>query len=185
MSEANRQCVQNFLNAFYAGDIEGALACCSDDIDFIAHAPIDILPHLGHRHGKAEVGAMWKIVHTRYSNMRHELPALVAESDKVAAHIRVFFRKSSNDRVVQFDIADFATASSPTSTNCWIPSTSSSRCSNATSESTWRATGAPDLRRRRKQESTASGIEPIAPDQDQWRPQTASRPGIVRMTSAP
>jgi ketosteroid isomerase-like protein len=109
MSEANRQCVQNFLNAFYAGDIEGALACCSDDIDFIAHAPIDILPHLGHRHGKAEVGAMWKIVHTRYSNMRHELPALVAESDKVAAHIRVFFRKSSNDRVVQFDIADFYT----------------------------------------------------------------------------
>mgnify|MGYP001548833908 CR=1 FL=1 len=109
MSEANRQCVQNFLNAFYAGDIEGALGCCSDDIDFIAHAPIDILPHLGHRHGKAEVGAMWKIVHTRYSNMRHELPALVAESDKVAAHIRVFFRKSSNDRVVQFDIADFYT----------------------------------------------------------------------------
>jgi ketosteroid isomerase-like protein len=109
MSDANRQCVLNFLNAFYAGDIEGALACCSDDIDFIAHAPIDILPHLGHRHGKAEVGEMWKIVHTRYSNMRHELPALVAEGDKVAAHIRVFFRKSSNDRIVQFDIADFYT----------------------------------------------------------------------------
>jgi ketosteroid isomerase-like protein len=109
MSDANRQCVLRFLKAFYAGDIEGALDCCSDDIDFVAHAPIDILPHLGHRHGKAEVGAMWKIVHTRYSNMRHELPALVAEGDKVAAHIRVFFRKSSNDRVVQFDIADFYT----------------------------------------------------------------------------
>ena len=109
MSNANRQCVLNFLSAFYVGDIEGALACCSDDIDFIAHAPIDILPHLGHRHGKAEVGEMWKIVHTRYSNMRHELPDLVAEGDKVAAHIRVFFRKSNNDRVVQFDIADFYT----------------------------------------------------------------------------
>lgn len=109
MPDANRQCVLNFLNAFYAGDIEGALDCCSDDIDFIAHAPIDILPHLGHRHGKAEVGEMWKIVHTRYSNMRHELPDLVAEGDKVAAHIRVFFRKSNNDRVVQFDIADFYT----------------------------------------------------------------------------
>ena len=109
MSNANRQCVLNFLSAFYAGDIEAALDCCSDDIDFIAHAPIDILPHLGHRHGKAEVGEMWKIVHTRYSNMRHELPDLVAEGDKVAAHIRVFFRKSNNDRVVQFDIADFYT----------------------------------------------------------------------------
>ena len=109
MSDANRQCVLNFLSAFYAGDLDGALDCCSDDIDFIAHAQIDILPHLGHRHGKAEVGEMWKIVHTRYSNMRHELPDLVAEGDKVAAHIRVFFRKSNNDRVVQFDIADFYT----------------------------------------------------------------------------
>lgn len=109
MSDANRQCVLRFLKAFYAGDIEGALDCCSDDIDFVAHAPIDILPHLGHRHGKAEVGEMWKVVHTRYSGMRYELPAVVAEGDSVAAHIRVFFRKSSNDRVVQFDIADFYT----------------------------------------------------------------------------
>jgi len=105
----NRQCVLRFLDAFYAGDLDGALACCSDDIDFIAHAPIDILPHLGHRHGKAEVETMWKIVHARYSDMRHELPVIVAEGDKVAVHIRVFFRKSSNDRVVQFDIADFYT----------------------------------------------------------------------------
>lgn len=105
----NRQCVLNFLDAFYAGDLEGALACCSDDVDFIAHAPIDILPHLGHRHGKAEVETMWKIIHARYTNMRHELPVIVADGDRVAAHIRVFFRKSSNDRVVQFDIADFYT----------------------------------------------------------------------------
>ena len=32
-----------------------------------------------------------------------------AEADKVATHIRVFFRKSSNDRIVQFDIAAFYT----------------------------------------------------------------------------
>ena len=37
----NRQRVLNFLDAFYSGDIEGALACCSDDIDFVANAPID------------------------------------------------------------------------------------------------------------------------------------------------
>lgn len=107
--DVNRQCVRNLLDAFYAGNLADALACCSDDVDFVAHAPIDILPHLGHRHGKAEVEAMWKIVHARYSNMRYDLPVIVAEGDKVAAHIRVFFRKSSNDRVVQFDIADFYT----------------------------------------------------------------------------
>jgi hypothetical protein len=41
--------------------------------------------------------------------MRCEVPILVAEGDKVAAHIRVFFRKRSNQRVVQFDIASFFT----------------------------------------------------------------------------
>jgi uncharacterized protein len=102
-----RQRVLNFLDAFYAGDIEGALAHCSDDVDFLANAPIDILPHMGHRRGKAEVRQMWQTIHARYSSMRYELPIIVAEGDKVAVIIRVFFRKRSNDRIVQFDLAAF------------------------------------------------------------------------------
>ena len=58
----NRQRVLNFLEAFYSGDIEGALARCSDDVEFLTHAPIDILPHLGHRRGKAEVALGIKLV---------------------------------------------------------------------------------------------------------------------------
>lgn len=105
----DRRRVLNFLEAFYSGDIEGALARCSDDVDFAANAPIDILPHMGRRHGKAEVGEMWRTIHTRYSSMRYEVPIIVAEGDRVAANIRVFFRKSSNDRIVQFDMAAFYT----------------------------------------------------------------------------
>ncbi len=105
----NRQRVLNLLDAYYSGGIEGALSRCSDDVDFVANAPVDILPHLGHRHGKAEVREMWKTIHARYSSMRYEVPIIVAEGDKVAAHIRVFFRKRSNDRIVQFDIAVFYT----------------------------------------------------------------------------
>ena len=105
----HRQRVLNFLDTYYAGDVEGALARCTDDVDFIANAPIDILPHLGHRHGKAEVGEMWRTVHARYSSMRYEVPIIVAEGDKVAVNIRVFFRKSTNERIVQFDIAAFYT----------------------------------------------------------------------------
>src|SRR5882757_9607601 len=104
-----RQRVLKFLDAFYSGDIEGALARCSDDIDFVANAPIDILPHMGHRHGKAEVREMWQTIHSRYSQMRYEVPIVVAEGDRVAASIRVFFRKRSNNRIVQFDIAVFYT----------------------------------------------------------------------------
>ena len=52
MTEAlHRQRVLNFLDIYYSGDIEGALSRCTDDIDFIANAPVDLMPHMGHRHG--------------------------------------------------------------------------------------------------------------------------------------
>src|SRR3954451_18356760 len=105
----NRQRVLNFLAAFYSGDVEGALARCSDDVDFLTHAPIDLLPHLGHRRGKSEGGAVWRTIHARHSGMRHEIPFLIAEADGVAASSRVFFRKRDNGRIVQFDLAAFYT----------------------------------------------------------------------------
>lgn len=108
-AELNRRRVLRLLEVHYAGDVEGTLAHCTDDIAFFSNAPIDILPHLGIHRGKAELHAMWQTVHTRYSEMRHEVPILVAEGDKVAALIRAFFRKRSNGRVVQFDIAAFYT----------------------------------------------------------------------------
>jgi uncharacterized protein len=52
---------------------------------------------------------MWSAVHTRYSEMRCDVPIIVAEGDQVAANIRVFFRKRTNQRMVQFDIAAFFT----------------------------------------------------------------------------
>jgi uncharacterized protein len=110
MTEAlHRQRVLNFLDVFYSGDIEGALSRCTDDIEFIANAPVDLLPHMGHRHGKAAVREMWTTVHARYSELRCEVPILIIEGDKVAANIRVFFRKRGNQRMVQFDIAAFYT----------------------------------------------------------------------------
>jgi ketosteroid isomerase-like protein len=108
-TELNRQRVRNFFELFYSGDLEGALARCTDDVEFTANAPVDLLPHLGHRQGKAAVREMWTAVHARYSELGWEVPTLVAERDKVAAHIRVFFRKRSNQRMVQFDIASFFT----------------------------------------------------------------------------
>lgn len=107
--ELNRRHVLDFLNVLYSGDVEAALACCTDDVEFLANAPIDILPHLGHRRGKAELREMWEAVRARYSELRCEVPMLVAEDDKAAAFIRVFLRKSINQRMVQFDVAGFYT----------------------------------------------------------------------------
>lgn len=106
---SQRQLVLDFLNVLYSGDVEGALARCTDDVEFLANAPIDILPHMGHRRGKAELREMWTTVLARYSELRCEVPVVVAEGDMVAAVIRVFFRKSANQRMVQFDTAGFYT----------------------------------------------------------------------------
>ena len=105
----NRQHVLDFLNVLYSSDVEAALACCTDDVEFLANAPIDILPHMGHRRGKPELREMWEAVRARYSELRCEVPILVAADDKAAAFIRVFLRKSINQRMVQFDVAGFYT----------------------------------------------------------------------------
>ena len=107
IKELQRRRVIDLIDAFYAGDIERALTFCSDDVDFFSNAPIDILPHLGHHHGKDDVRQMWKTVHERYSSMRYELPFIAVEDDKVAVQLRAYFGKRRNGRIVQFDIAIF------------------------------------------------------------------------------
>jgi ketosteroid isomerase-like protein len=109
LENINCQRVLNLLDIFYAGDIEGALARCTDDVEYIVPAPIDILPHLGHHRGKDDVRELWKTLHVRYSRMRHEVRIIVSEGDTVAAHVRVFLTKSDNGRIVQFDSAMFIT----------------------------------------------------------------------------
>ena len=108
-AELNRQRVLKLLDVYHSGDVDGALARCTDDIEFTANAPVDLLPHMGARKGKAAMREMWTAVHGRYSEMRCETPIIVAEGDQVAANLRVFFRKRSNKRMVQFDIAAFYT----------------------------------------------------------------------------
>jgi uncharacterized protein len=105
----NRQRVLNFLELFYSGDVEGALARCSEDVEFFANAPMDILPHMGHHRGRDEVRKMWQTIHNRYSSLRYEVPIIVADDERVAVNIRLFFRKVTNSRTVQFDIAAFYT----------------------------------------------------------------------------
>jgi predicted ester cyclase len=64
---------------------------------------------MGPHRGKAELRQMWQTIHADYSSMRYELPIMIAEGERVAANIRVYFRKRRNERMVQFDIATFYT----------------------------------------------------------------------------
>ncbi|MBJ7408029.1 MAG: nuclear transport factor 2 family protein [Bradyrhizobium sp.] len=109
VEKLNRQRVVHLLEAFARGDIVTALSCCTEDVDFLTHAPIDVLPHMVPRHGKQELRELWQTIWSRYSEVRYKAPHIVAEGEVVATYVQVYFKKRSNGRIVQFDMAVFYT----------------------------------------------------------------------------
>ena len=55
VEQLHRRRVLKYLEASYAGDIDAALACCTDDVSTLAYLPVELFPHLGPRQGKAAV----------------------------------------------------------------------------------------------------------------------------------
>ena len=108
-SDSNRQCVLDFLQAFYAGDATAAMSCCDNEIDTITYAPVDLFPHLGHKQGKAWVAEAIAIQQQRYAVRKHEVTFIAAEDDKVASMTRCALTKRNDGRVVQFVEAAFFT----------------------------------------------------------------------------
>ncbi len=107
--QANRQRLTDFYKVFYAMDLDGLMAFYSDNIDYVSFVPVDIIPHLGHRRGKQELRETFQKIHARYSRMRYEVLTMVAEEDRVATIVRIFFQKALRDRIVQIDVANFYT----------------------------------------------------------------------------
>jgi ketosteroid isomerase-like protein len=103
----NKQRVLHLLDSFARGDLEAALSCCTDDVDFLTHAPIDVMPHMGPRHGKAELRELWQTVSSRYSEIRYKIPHVLADGAEVATYLHTHFKKRSNGRIVQVDMAVF------------------------------------------------------------------------------
>jgi uncharacterized protein len=109
VEDLNRQRVLKFLDAFYSGDIDSALACCDEDLDSIAYAPIELFPHLGHKHGKDWVAEAIRTQQKRYSSRKYEIKTLAVDGDKVATIQQISLRKRNDDRVVHLEVAEFFT----------------------------------------------------------------------------
>jgi uncharacterized protein len=104
-----RQRVSGFLDAFYDGDADRLAACCHDDVDSITYAPIGLFPHLGHKRGKAWVAEAIRIQQQRYASRRFDLKFIAVDGDKAASMVSVALEKRSDQRIVQFEVADFFT----------------------------------------------------------------------------
>jgi uncharacterized protein len=107
--DSNRECVQKFFDAYYAGDIETATACCDADLDTIIYAPVDLFPHLGQKRGCGWVGEAIRIQQARYSSRRYEFRYIAVDGDHVAAIQWLSLIKRNDDRVVQLETAEFLT----------------------------------------------------------------------------
>jgi uncharacterized protein len=105
----HRQRVLNFLDAFYAGDSDAAMACCDDEFDSITHAPIELFPHLGHKHGKDWIAKAIQTQQKRYSSRKYEITLLAVDGDKVTTIQQISLRKRNDDRVVHIEAAEFFT----------------------------------------------------------------------------
>ena len=105
--DLNRQRVLNFLDVYYAGASRARWSAAATTSR--SRQCSDRHPAAYGQHRGKPLRQMWTTIHERYSDMRYEAPAVVAEGDKVAAQLRVFFRKRNNRRVVQFDVAVFYT----------------------------------------------------------------------------
>ena len=82
--DLNRRSVLKFLDAFYSGDAAAATACCDEELDSITYAPIELFPHLGHKHGRAWVAEAIKTQQKRYSSRKYEIKFMAVDGDKVA-----------------------------------------------------------------------------------------------------
>jgi ketosteroid isomerase-like protein len=109
IDQLHRQRVLNFLDAFYSGDSDAALACCDDEFDSITHAPIELFPHLGHKHGKNWIAEAIRTQQKRYSTRKYEIKFIAVDGDKVATILHVSLRKRSDDRIVHLEAAEFFT----------------------------------------------------------------------------
>src|SRR4030081_4076147 len=98
-----RQRVLDFLDAFYAGDLLRTLDCFDDEIDIIPYAPVELFPHLGHKHGKAWVPEAIQTQKKRYLSRKYEIKFIAVEGPKVATMQRLLMQKRNDRRVVQCD----------------------------------------------------------------------------------
>lgn len=107
VEQLHRRLVLKYLEASYAGDIDAALACCTEDVSTLAYLPVELFPHLGPRRGKAAVAELLRQQAARYSRRSFEISFLTASADGAAAILEISLTKRSDGRVIRLTAGNF------------------------------------------------------------------------------
>jgi ketosteroid isomerase-like protein len=104
-----RQRVLDYLEAFYGGDVLRTMDCCDDEIDIIAYAPVELFPHLGHKHGKAWLPEAIRTQRQRYLSRKYEIRFMAVDGDKASTMLRLQMQKRNDRRIMLIDVGEFYT----------------------------------------------------------------------------
>ena len=109
VEQLHRRLVLKYLEASHAGDIDAALACCTEDVSTLAYLPVELFPHLGPRQGKAAVAELLRHQMARYSRRSFEITFLIATGEAAAAILEVSLTKRADGRVIRLTVGNFFT----------------------------------------------------------------------------
>ena len=107
-ARTNTQVVQACFGFFSQGNIPALLNELTDDVKWTVPGPANILPWVGTRKGKAEVGEFFRLVDENNEFLRFEPREFISEGDKVItlgfleAKAKTTGRISSSDWAMAF-----------------------------------------------------------------------------------
>jgi ketosteroid isomerase-like protein len=105
----SRQLILDFLDTWYAGDVDRSEAFFDDDIDFVCYAPVELFPMLGQKKGKAEMRQAFAGLHEHHQVLDHRIGFIAADGDHVAVMLVLRLRTLDTERVIRLDIGNFFT----------------------------------------------------------------------------
>ena len=105
--ESTRAAVIDLYAAYARGDGERMAALIDDDVDFVIHAPPQVLPFAGHHQGKGAVLDALGRIAKDYLLESYVPQVTVVDGDHAAVMSDVAFTQRSSGRTLRFHIADF------------------------------------------------------------------------------
>ena len=99
--ETLRGKLYNLYAAYAEGRINDALISFDDEVTMTSHAPVDVFPYLGRKHGKPAIAATMRSAHSAFEYLSYTPVFMVTENETAAASVLARRRQRTTNRIIQ------------------------------------------------------------------------------------
>jgi ketosteroid isomerase-like protein len=104
----SRAVVEDFYQAFGAGDLKRTEGFLADDVEWTVNGPVDVLLFCGAHRGKAAVlDMLGRLVPRVFGVTKLEPSTMLIDGDRVATLNRLWARHQSDGRMISYRLAHF------------------------------------------------------------------------------